>query len=46
MTRDAGRPRPLVAGNWKMNGQRHAIAEGKAVWDALAGRPAPLAADV
>jgi triosephosphate isomerase len=35
-----------VAGNWKMNGPRAALAEAKAVADALAARPAPLAADV
>ncbi len=46
MTGEAARPRPLVAGNWKMNGQRAALAEAKAVADALAARPAPLAADV
>jgi triosephosphate isomerase len=32
-----GRPRPLVAGNWKMNGRRQALAEATAVNDALVG---------
>ncbi len=33
-------PRPLVAGNWKMNGQRAAVAELAALIDALKAKPA------
>ncbi|HEX5666332.1 MAG TPA: triose-phosphate isomerase, partial [Hyphomicrobium sp.] len=46
MAGESVRPRPLVAGNWKMNGLRSAIAEAKAVADVLAARSAPLPADV
>lgn len=38
--------RPLVAGNWKMNGLKAALAEAAAVRDALAGPLADIAADV
>ncbi|OYW53564.1 MAG: triose-phosphate isomerase [Hyphomicrobium sp. 32-62-53] len=46
MTGEGARPRPLVAGNWKMNGRRSAIAEAKAVADALAARETPPRADI
>lgn len=46
MTGEFARPRPLVAGNWKMNGRRAALAEAKAVADALAVRATPPSADV
>ena len=46
MAGEEKRPRPLVAGNWKMNGLRGALAEAKAVADALAAQPMPLAANV
>ena len=46
MTGEGTRPQPLVAGNWKMNGRRAALAEAKAVADALAARTAPLRAGV
>jgi triosephosphate isomerase len=46
MTGEGARPRPLVAGNWKMNGLRAAIAEAKAVSAGLAGRAAPPPVDV
>ncbi len=46
MTGEGARPRPLVAGNWKMNGRRAALGEAKSVADALAARTAPLGADV
>jgi triosephosphate isomerase len=39
-------PRPLVAGNWKMNGLRQALAEALAVQEALATREGPSPADV
>jgi triosephosphate isomerase (TIM) len=38
--------RPLVAGNWKMNGCRASLAEATAVRDALSGPLASLPADV
>lgn len=38
--------RPLVAGNWKMNGRQASIAEAVAVRDALLGPLAALPADV
>ena len=38
--------RPLVAGNWKMNGLKAALAEGQAVRDAVQGFGDTLAADV
>ncbi len=46
MTGEGARPRPLVAGNWKMNGLRGSLAEAKAVSDALAARSEPLAAGI
>lgn len=42
----AARPRPLVAGNWKMNGTRSALAQAKAVADALGANPSPPPVDV
>jgi triosephosphate isomerase len=43
----AGREiRPLVAGNWKMNGDKASLAEAIAVRDALLGPLASLPADV
>jgi len=42
-----GAPRPLVAGNWKMNGVREALAEALAVRDHLkAHSDSPPAADI
>ena len=38
--------RPLVAGNWKMNGLRSQLAEALRVRDALSGRGPETAADV
>jgi triosephosphate isomerase len=38
--------RPLVAGNWKMNGMKASLAEAAAVRDALAGPLASVGADV
>ncbi len=38
--------RPLVAGNWKMNGLKGSLAEAVGVRDALAGPLASIAADV
>lgn len=46
MAGEGVRPRPLIAGNWKMNGLRSALAEAKAVADALAARPAAPPIDV
>jgi triosephosphate isomerase len=46
MTGKGARPQPVVAGNWKMNGQRAALAEAKAVADTLAARAGPIPADV
>ncbi|MFT3730583.1 MAG: triose-phosphate isomerase [Hyphomicrobium sp.] len=44
---NAGREiRPLVAGNWKMNGLRASLAEAVAVRDALLGPLAAIPADV
>ena len=39
-------PRPLVAGNWKMNGLKAALGEALAVDKALAAEPEPVRADV
>jgi triosephosphate isomerase len=36
MSENTSRIRPLIAGNWKMNGLRAALAEARAVKDALA----------
>ena len=33
----AGRPRPLVAGNWKMNGLRESLGEVASICEAVAG---------
>ncbi len=38
--------RPLVAGNWKMNGLREGLAQAIAVDEALAAEPDALSADV
>lgn len=46
MAGEGTHPRPLVAGNWKMNGLRAALAQAKAVADALEARSTPLSADV
>jgi triosephosphate isomerase len=46
MTEQGNRPRPLVAGNWKMNGLRAAIAEAKAVSEALMAGDGPPAINV
>ena len=46
MTDQANAIRPLVAGNWKMNGLRASIAEAEAVAGALAEDLKGLAADV
>lgn len=45
MTENPAEIRPLVAGNWKMNGLREAFSEAIAVGEATAG-PSPLPADV
>lgn len=45
MTATPAKPRPLVAGNWKMNGLKSGLIEALAVKDALAGPLAKLAAD-
>ncbi len=46
MVKDGGGIRPLIAGNWKMNGDKASVAEILAVRDALAGPLADLPADV
>jgi triosephosphate isomerase len=46
MAGEGKRPRPLVAGNWKMNGLRQSLAEAKGVADALGAQPMPLSVDV
>lgn len=46
MTGQGSGPRPLVAGNWKMNGTRAALAEARTVADKLAAQGGSLAADV
>ncbi|MCU0955458.1 MAG: triose-phosphate isomerase [Hyphomicrobium sp.] len=46
MTGEGTRPRPLVAGNWKMNGLRTGIAEVRAVSAGLAAQGGPAAVDV
>ena len=48
-TADATQPhanRPLVAGNWKMNGLKSALHEAITVRDHLAGQTVPISADV
>lgn len=42
----ASPPRPLVAGNWKMNGLKHALGEALAVEEWLAANGGQLQADV
>jgi triosephosphate isomerase (TIM) len=46
MVADGRGIRPLIAGNWKMNGGKASAAEVSAMRDALAGPLASLAADV
>jgi len=46
MAKEGREIRPLVAGNWKMNGHSASIGEAVAVRDALAGPLASLPADV
>ena len=46
MISGAGRIRPLVAGNWKMNGLKAALQEALAVNDALSGPTANINAGV
>lgn len=46
MTGEGARPRPLVAGNWKMNGLRSGIAEARAVSDGLTSRALASSVDV
>ncbi|MEQ1576161.1 MAG: triose-phosphate isomerase [Hyphomicrobium sp.] len=46
MPATAGKIRPLIAGNWKMNGGRAALAEAIAVSDALAAGDVVLQPDV
>ncbi|MET0639993.1 MAG: triose-phosphate isomerase [Hyphomicrobium sp.] len=46
MAKDGRTIRPLVAGNWKMNGHKASLAEALAVRDALSGDLASLQADV
>ena len=45
MTSGVGKIRPLVAGNWKMNGLKAGLRETEAVRDAVAGPLAGLAVD-
>ena len=40
------RPKPLIAGNWKMNGQKSALHEALAVRDAVSGTLAKLPVEV
>lgn len=46
MSREGRGLRPLVAGNWKMNGLRESLAEAIAVREALAGPLSAIHADV
>jgi triosephosphate isomerase (TIM) len=46
MSADALKIRPLVAGNWKMNGLKASLAEAMAVGDALKGPLSGLRCDV
>jgi triosephosphate isomerase (TIM) len=46
MAKEGREIRPLVAGNWKMNGHNASIGEALAVRDALLGSLASVAADV
>lgn len=45
MTSGIGKIRPLVAGNWKMNGMKAGLREAEAVRDALSGPLSGLAVD-
>ena len=45
-TPDPAPIRPLIAGNWKMNGLKAQLAEAEAVRDALAGEEVPHGIDV
>lgn len=45
MTSGVGKLRPLVAGNWKMNGLKAGLREAEAVRDAVTGPLAALAVD-
>lgn len=45
MTSEVGKIRPLVAGNWKMNGLKASLREAGAVREAIAGPLAGLAVD-
>jgi triosephosphate isomerase (TIM) len=46
MAKEGREIRPLVAGNWKMNGRKASVAEALAVKDALLGSLASIGADV
>ncbi|MDX2289684.1 MAG: triose-phosphate isomerase [Hyphomicrobiaceae bacterium] len=46
MSETAPRPRPLIAGNWKMNGIRAALAEAMAIHEHVSANSAVIAADV
>lgn len=46
MAKEGREIRPLVAGNWKMNGHKASVAEALAVRDALLGSLASVPADV
>jgi triosephosphate isomerase len=46
MAKEGREIRPLVAGNWKMNGNKASVAEALAVGDALLGPLASIPADV
>ena len=46
MVSRAKAPRPLVAGNWKMNGLRAALAEARALAEGLAQRGSKVGCDV
>lgn len=45
MTAGVGKIRPLVAGNWKMNGMKAGLREAEVVRDAVQGPHSSLAAD-
>ncbi len=46
MAKEGREIRPLVAGNWKMNGHKASLVEALAVRDALIGPLASLPADL
>jgi triosephosphate isomerase len=46
MSQSAAKIRPLVAGNWKMNGLKSGLTEALAVRDAVSGPLAGLAVDI